>query len=121
MLAPAGAPGSKLKVSVLAGRSASVAVFVNTNVLSSSMVWSAGTVSTGARFTSATMTVKLRVSLAGGEPLSVTWTVIGLMLGPCASVGVQVNTPLVGLMLAPAGAPGSKLKVRVDRESTRLN
>src|SRR2546426_3777063 len=33
------------------------------------------------------------------------------VLGPCASVGVQVNTPLVGLIMAPAGAPGPKEKV----------
>src|SRR5436190_327657 len=67
----------------------------------------------GALFASATMTVKLRVSLEGGEPSSVTRTVIRFVLGPWASVGVQVNTPLVALMLAPVGASGSKLKVRV--------
>src|SRR5580765_3637444 len=82
MLAPAGTPGSKLNVRVLAGRSGSVAVFVATNVLSSSIIWSAGTVSTGARFTSVTTTVKLRASLEGGEPLSVTSTVIKFVLGP---------------------------------------
>src|SRR6185503_9218028 len=113
MLAPAGAPGSKLKVNVFAGRSGSVAVFVTTNVISSSSDWSAGTVSTGARFTSFTTTVKLRVSLSGGAPSSVTRTVIVLVPGPSATVGVQVNTPLLALMLAPAGAPGSKLKVNV--------
>src|SRR5580765_3498660 len=113
MLAPLGAAGSKLKFSVLAGRSASVAVFVTTNVLSSLIIWSAGTLSTGARFTSATTTMKLRVSLEGGKPSSVTRTVIRLVLGPCASVGVQENAPLVALMPAPGGAPGSKLKVRV--------
>src|SRR5712691_7142524 len=113
MLAPEGAPGSKLKVRVLAGRSGSSALFVTTNVLSSLILWSAGTVSTGARFTSVTTTVRLWASLNGGVPSSVTRTVIKFVLGPCASVGVQVKTPLVGLMLAPAGAPGSKLKVRV--------
>src|SRR5438093_1012151 len=85
MLAPAGAPGSRLKVRVLAGRSGSVAVFVTTNVLSSLIIWSAGTVSSGARFTSVTTTVKLRASLQGGEPSSVTRTVIRFVLGPCAS------------------------------------
>src|SRR6266550_2748069 len=113
MLAPAGAPESRLKVKLLAGRSGSVAEFVTTSVLSSSIIRSAGTISTGGRFTSATMTVKLRVSLEGGEPSSVTRTVIRFVLGPSASVGVQVNTPFVKLMLAPAGAPGSKLNVRV--------
>src|SRR3989442_15189366 len=113
MLAPAGAPGSRLKVRMLAGRSGSVAVFVTTNVLSSLIIWSAGTVRTGARFTSVTTTVKLRASLEGGEPSSVTRTVIRFVLGPCASVGVQVNRPFVELMLAPSGAPGSKLNVRL--------
>src|SRR5436190_10953 len=59
--------------------------------------------STGALFTSFTTTVKLRVSLRLGVPLSVTCTLIVFVLGPCASVGVQLNTPLSGLMLAPAG------------------
>src|SRR6266566_1221745 len=93
MTAPSGAPESRLKVRLLAGRSESVAVFVTTNVFSSSIIWSAGTVSTGARFTSVTTTVKLPVSLEGGEPSSVTRTVIRYVLGPCASVGVQVKTP----------------------------
>src|SRR2546422_7419712 len=63
-------------------------------------------VSTGAVFTSVTITVKLLVSLDGGAPLSVTRTVIRLVLGPCASVGVQVRTPVLGFR---------------DRKSTRLN
>src|SRR5439155_35297 len=76
VLAAAGAPGSKLNVRVLAGRSSSVAVFVTTNVLSSLIIWFAAAVSTGARFTSVTTTVKLPVSLEGAEPPSVTSTVI---------------------------------------------
>ena len=90
-----------------------MAVFVTTNVPSSLIICSAGTVNEGARFTSVTTTVKLPVSLEGGEPSSVTRTVIRFVLGPCASVGVQVKTPFVELMLAPAGAPGSKLNVSV--------
>src|SRR5437867_11296717 len=81
--------------SVLAGRSASLAVLVTTRALSSLIVWSAGTVSTGALFTSRTTTVKLLVALRGGAPLSVTRTVIRLVLGPCASVGVQLSTPVL--------------------------
>ena len=49
-----------------------------------------------------TITVKLLVALNGGTPLSVTMVVIRLVLGPCASVGVQVITPLVS-MVAPGG------------------
>src|SRR6266568_3768813 len=108
---PAG-PLTKAKVSVLAGTSVSVAVFVITSVLSSLMVWSAGTVRTGALFTSLTTTVKLLVALRAGLPLSVTLTVIVFVLGPCASVGVQLSTPLVGLTATPDG-PLTKAKVSV--------
>src|SRR5206468_2178489 len=80
---PVGAE-TRPKLSVLAGRSASLAVLVTTRALSSLIVWSAGTVSTGALFTSRTTTVKLLVALRGGVPLSVTRTVIKLVLGPCA-------------------------------------
>src|SRR5439155_7519578 len=69
---------------------------------------------TGGLFTSVTTTVKLLVALSGGAPLSVTLMVIGFVLGPCASVGVQVKIPLVGLTVAPAGAPGSRLNVSVS-------
>src|SRR5206468_1780599 len=98
---PVGAD-TKLKVNVFAGRSASLAVFVTVSVLSSVMVRSGGTVSTGARFTSLTITVKLLVALNGGTPLSVTTVAIVPMLGPCVSLGVQRITPPVS-MLAPDG------------------
>src|SRR5439155_8096877 len=87
---------TKLKVNVLAGRSASLAELVTVSVLSSATVRSVGTASTGALFASLTTTVKLLVSLDSGTPLSVTFTVIRLVLGPWASVGVQVSTPLLG-------------------------
>src|SRR4029453_16584148 len=60
--------------------------------------------STGGLFTSLTITVKVRVSLSGGAPLSVTRTVNVFVLGPCASVGVQVKTPVLGSRFAPGGA-----------------
>src|SRR6266542_2432754 len=60
---PAGAD-TKLNVSVFAGRSASLAVFVTVSVLNSLMVWSGGTVSTGALLASVTTTVKLLVSVS---------------------------------------------------------
>src|SRR5262245_14810627 len=96
MLTPAGAPGSTLNVSVLAGASASVAVTVTVNRLPSLIVRLAMAASTGALFTSLTVTVKLLVSLRLGTPLSVTRTVIVLVLGPCASLGVQLNRPVLG-------------------------
>src|ERR1041385_1194679 len=108
---PAG-PLTSAKVSVLAGRSASEAVLVTTNALSSLMVWLAGTVRVGALFTSLTTTAKLFVALSAGVPLSVTLIVIELVLGPCASVGVQVTTPVVGLTATPAG-PLTSAKVSV--------
>src|SRR5436190_1143187 len=80
------------KLSVLAGRSASLAVLVTTSESSSLIVWSAGTVSTGALFTSFTTTVKLLVALRGGAPLSLTFTLIRLVLGPCAGGAVECTT-----------------------------
>ena len=57
------------------------------------MVWSAGSVSTGALFTSITITWNVFVAPRLGEPLSKTRTVTGFVLGPCASPGVQVIPP----------------------------
>src|SRR5258708_35987145 len=68
--------------------------------------------STGAWFDSVTTILKLLVSLDGGAPLSVTRTVIKLVLGLWASVGVQVRTPVLGLRFTPAGAD-TKAKVNV--------
>src|SRR3989441_161213 len=116
---PVGAD-TKLKVNVFAGRSASLAVFVTVSVLSSVTVRSVGTVSTGALFASVTTTVKLLVSLDSGTPLSVTLNVIRLVLGPWASVGVQVSTPLLGSRFTPVGAD-TKLKVNVVPKRTRLH
>ena len=75
MLAPLGNPASKLKVLVLAGRSGSVAVAVKVNGASSfTAVGKVGSVSTGGRFTSFTVTVKLFVLRITGTPLSVATT-----------------------------------------------
>src|SRR6185369_3424135 len=68
------------------------------------MIWSGGTKRTGVLFCSLTTTVKLPVSLNGGEPLSVTPIVKRLVLGSCSATGVQVSTPLLGSRLAPVGA-----------------
>ena len=59
-----------------------------------------------------TVTVKDFVSLRFGEPLSVTATVMVLLLGPCASVGVQEIAPVLGLMVIPTGGE-MRLNVRV--------
>src|SRR5258706_295803 len=58
---------------------------------------------TGAVLTSLTTTENERVPLKGGVPLSVTRIMTLVVMGPWASVGVQVKTPLV-VMAAPAGA-----------------
>ena len=57
---------------------------------------------TGGLFTSVTVTAKLFVELKGGNALSVTIVVSVFVLGPCASVGVQVMMPFVSI-LAPLG------------------
>jgi hypothetical protein len=56
--------------------------------------------------------LKLLVANIVGTPLSCTITESVLVLGACAAVGVQVNTP-PGVMLAPVGAPPPRLKVSV--------
>src|SRR5207248_820819 len=107
------------KLSVLAGKSVSLAVLVTTRVLSSLIVWSAGTVSTGALFTSRTRTAKVLVALSGGAPLSVTRTVIRLVLGPCASVRVQLGNPALSLRSALArSATRPKLSVLAGRSAS---
>src|SRR5262245_14956490 len=108
ILAPGGGE-TRLKLSVLVGRSASVAVAVSVSVPPSLTTRLAIGLKTGALFTSFTTTVKLFVSLNGGEPVSVTRTVIVLVLGPCASLGVHVNRPVLGWMLAPTAVAEYRL------------
>ncbi len=104
--APAGAPASRLKVKLFAGRSGSLAVAVKVSAVPSSTVLSPMAARTGDALTSFTVTVIVSESLNAGEPLSVTRTVIVNEPGPCASVGVHVKTPVLGLIDAPDGAPG---------------
>ena len=44
------------------------------------------------------------VTLNVGEPLSVTLTLTVFVLGPCASLGVHVITPLLAPIVIPLGA-----------------
>src|ERR1051326_2767575 len=112
MLAPAGAPESREKVNWFAGISGSLALALKVSRTPSLAVLFPIEVSTGGLFDSRTTTVKVLWALNGGWPLSVTVRVRVLVEGPCASVGVQLKTPLEGLMLAPEGGL-SRLKVRV--------
>src|SRR5512141_110888 len=91
--------------------STSAAVLVTTSVVSSAIVRLAWTGSSGALFTSLTVTVKLLVALRLGTPLSKTRTVTVLVLGPWASVGVQLIRPLEPTV-SPAG-PDTSAKVSV--------
>src|SRR5215468_2833109 len=93
--------------------SESLPVLVTTNVASAVIVRLPCAGSDGALFTSVTTTLKLFVALNVGVPLSVTRVVIVFVLGPCASVGVQVITPELEIV-APAGAV-NKVYVRVFR------
>ena len=113
-MAPAGAPASRLNVSVLSGRSVSLAVAANVNSTPSSTAWSPIGSSTGARFTSLTAIVIVSKSSKAGVPLSVTRTVTLNVPGPSASVGVQLKTPVCGSIVAPAGAPASRVNVSVS-------
>src|SRR6266446_303332 len=78
---------------MLAGRSVSVAVLVTVRVANSLTVWPAMVRRVGALFTSLTVTEKELVALRAGVPLSVTLGVNTLLVGPWASVGVQVMIP----------------------------
>src|SRR5580765_1427313 len=112
MVIPTGAE-TRLQVSVLGGRSESLAGLSNTSKVSSSILNSEiASRKAGAVLTSLTMTVKRLVALRAGTPLSVTFTVIKLVLGPWDSLGVQVNTPVSESMIIPAGGE-SRLKLRV--------
>ncbi|MBM3883288.1 MAG: hypothetical protein FJ387_26860 [Verrucomicrobia bacterium] len=82
---------------------------MNVSSVPSLTVWLAIAANTGAAFTSLTVTVK---DLLSDRTPSLTRTVIVLVLGPCASVGVQENAP-PAVIDAPAGAPGSRLKLSV--------
>src|SRR3989440_10903730 len=58
-------------------------------------------------------------SLRAGTPLSVTLTLTTFVLGPCASVGVQLIAPLAGLMVMPAGElTKAKVKVLAGRSAS---
>ena len=59
MLAPFGAPGSRLKVSTFAGKSGSVAVAIKVSSDVSSTVWLGKAPTTGGEFTSMTVIVKV--------------------------------------------------------------
>src|SRR5438552_1689732 len=109
----AGVPSVSDQVIVLAGTSESVAVTVKARFASSFVVLFPGFVTTGAEFTSFTVTVIVSKELSAGLPLSVTRTVIGVLAGPCASVGVQLKAPDDAPIVAPAGAPASSEKVSV--------
>src|ERR1051325_8362563 len=74
MLAPAGAPGSRVKKSFWAGASVSLAVAVKVSVLPSVTAWGAIGLRVGAAFTS--LTVMLMVSKSSVMP-SLTRTVTG--------------------------------------------
>src|SRR5437764_537199 len=67
MLAPAGAPASRLKVRSWAGTSESVALAVKVSRLSSLPVLFPIGVNTGAEFTSLTIILKVSKSLSGGK------------------------------------------------------
>src|ERR1041384_6266388 len=87
--------------------SGSLAVTARLNVAPSTFVRLAIGAIDGARFTSLIVTAKLVWLLSAGKPLSIARTVIEIVFGPCASVGVQVKRPVIGLMLAPLGGDTS--------------
>ena len=83
----------RLKERLCAGMSESEAEAETDSVVSSSIVWFEGTVSTGGLFTSVTVTIKLFVALSAGMPLSVTMVVITLRTRPLLLSGSPRDHP----------------------------
>src|SRR2546425_4757967 len=96
---------------LLVGMSESEATIWLVNGLPSSMTSVPGFARVGALFTSVTKIVTVCVVVGLGEPSSLTRTRKLFVLGPCASLGVQLKTPVSGSIVAPLGAP-DKLKVK---------
>src|SRR5207302_8608798 len=69
MVAPVGAPGSKLNASVCTGRSVSDALTVNVTVVFSGRVRELIGCTIGGLFTLLTVTLKVLLSVSVGEPL----------------------------------------------------
>src|SRR5207249_3998632 len=110
---------TKAKVKLLAGMSASIALAFTFSVVCSAIVWSAGTVNTGARFTSLTVTVNVLVTLKRSEERRVGLTLTAFVLGPCASDGVKLIAPLAELMVMPVGElTSAKVKVLAGRSAS---
>src|SRR5258705_11406783 len=65
------------------------------------------------------MTRKLLVALKLGEPLSETRTVTVLVLGPCASVGVQAMAPPAETVKPVGPDTKAKLSVLAGRSESR--
>src|SRR5262245_55376070 len=112
MLALAAAPLPKLKLKTCGGLSGSVARLVITSCVPTAMVWLAIAARTGGLLSGRTTTEKLWVAVSEGEPLSLTMTLKALV-PTCATVGVQLKTPLAGSMLALAAALLQKLRVKI--------
>src|SRR5262249_31339106 len=113
MVASGGEVVSSRNVSTLVGISESVALFVTNSVWPAVMVRSAISARTGGLLLSSTTMGEYLVAHIEGVPSSLTLTKIRFVLGPWASVGVQVKIPFVGSIAAPAGALVPRLKVRV--------
>ena len=111
MAMPAVGASSSEKVKVLAGRSASVAVAVKASSTSSSTVWLPIAPSTGAMFTSLTVTLMVSVSVSAAVG---TVMVTGVDAGPCVfggrpgeGTGIRVN--------GHPDASGARIEARKSR------
>src|SRR5262245_18093567 len=103
MAAPVGAPAPRLKVRVCDEPLGSLAVTGKLIKIPSLTVRLVKAPSTGARFTSTTVTTKLWVAL---RLPSLTITRNAFVVRICPAVGVHVNNP-PALTAAPVGAPAA--------------
>src|SRR5262252_7348183 len=111
--APRGAPEARLKVSVFAGRSGSLATLVMVSNCPSRTMRLVMAVNAGERLTSLTITVTRPVALRLGKPLSVTRTTRSFVLGPVDSLVGQVRTPVWDSNVTPGGTAPIRLKETV--------
>src|SRR2546423_8063226 len=103
-LTPAGAPAPRVNVRLWAGRSGSFTTLLTVSSCPAGTVLLPMGEKTGGEFTSLTTMLNRCVALKLGLPSSNTRTRMLLLLGPCASPGIQLKRPLTGSKGAPLGA-----------------
>ncbi len=101
---------------MLAGWSLSVAARFTVSSVNSATVRLVTAASTGALFTSVTTIATACVANVPALFVSTSRTRTRFVVGPSASVGIQLKTPFVAFTEAPDGDPAARLKRNVATE-----